>query len=121
MSLGDLDDNLTPPKRLAAMGLLASASRIEFSYLRDQLGLSDSDLSKQLKVLLDAGYVTSKRTGKGKTRASWFAITKEGRRALELHAAALRRLLEPSGPPEPEPRSRRTQLQPRVSRGAAPG
>lgn len=103
MSLGDLDDNLTPPKRLAAMGLLASASRIEFSYLRDQLELSDSDLSKQLKVLLDAGYVTTRRTGKGKTRASWFAITSKGRRALNDHAEALRRLLEPPIPPEPAP------------------
>lgn len=101
MSLDDLDSNLTAPKRLAAMGLLASASRIEFAYLRDQLELSDSDLSKQLKVLLDAGYVTSKRTGKGKTRASWFSITSTGRAALDRHAAALRRLLEPEPPPEP--------------------
>ncbi len=83
------------------MGLLASASRIEFSYLRDQLGLSDSDLSKQLKVLLDAGYLTSKRTGKGKTRASWFTITPRGRQALDDHAAVLRRLLEPTPTPEP--------------------
>ena len=103
MSLGDLDENLTAPKRLAAMGLLASASRVEFSYLRDQLQLSDSDLSKQLKVLIDAGYLTTKRTGKGKTRASWFSITSEGRRALDRHADALRGLLEPAPPPEPTP------------------
>lgn len=103
MSLADLDENLTAPKRLAAMGLLASASRVEFSYLRDHLQLSDSDLSKQLKVLIDAGYVTSKRTGKGKTRASWFSITPDGKRALERHAGALRRLLEPTPPPEPSP------------------
>ncbi len=103
MSLGDLDEKLTAPKRLAAMGLLASVSRVEFSYLRDQLQLSDSDLSKQLKVLIDAGYLTSKRTGKGKTRASWFSITPAGRRALDGHAEALRRLLEPTPPPEPSP------------------
>ena len=75
MSLEDLDPNLTVPKRLAAMGILSAAKKVEFSYLRDQLQLSDSDLSKQLKVLTDAGYVTSTRTGKGKTRASWFSIT----------------------------------------------
>lgn len=105
MSLGDLDENLTPPKRLAAMGLLASARRVEFSYLRDQLQLTDSDLSKQLKVLVDAGYLTSKRTGKGLTRASWFSITRDGRRALENHAAALRRLLDPAPPPAPRSNS----------------
>ena len=101
MSLGDLDANLTAPKRLALMGLLASATRIEFAYLRDRLELSDTDLSKQLKVLVDAGYVTSRRTGKGKTRASWFSITPHGEEALKSHAEALRRLVEPTPAPEP--------------------
>lgn len=103
MSLDELDPNLTAPKRLAAMGLLASASKVEFSYLRDQLDLTDSDLSKQLRVLADAGYLTSKRTGKGATRASWFSITPEGRTALDSHAAALRQLLDPTPAPEPAP------------------
>ena len=103
MSLDDLDENLTTPKRLAAMALLASAKRVEFSYLRDQLQLTDSDLSEQLKVLLDAGYLTSKRTGKGTTRVSWFTITPTGRTALTRHAEALRQLLEPTPPPKPAP------------------
>lgn len=98
MSLDELDPHLTAPKRLAALGLLAAARQVEFSYLKDNLGLSDSDLSKQLKVLTDAGYATSKRTGKGRTRASWFRITTEGEAALDAHAAALRSLLEPDAP-----------------------
>ncbi len=105
MSLDDLDPNLTAPKRLAAMGILASAKEAEFSYLRDQLQLSDSDLSKQLKVLVDAGYVTSRRTGKGNTRASWFSATTTGRRALQSHAVALRRLLEPQAVPRADLRA----------------
>ena len=95
MSLEDLDPRLTAPKRLAAMGILAAARRVEFSYLRDQLGLSDSDLSRQLKVLVDAGYVTTKRTGKAHTRASWFSITTVGEKALADHEAALQQLLRP--------------------------
>lgn len=98
MSLEDLDPHLTVPKRLAAIGLLAASKKAEFSFLRDRLQLTDSDMSKQLKVLTDAGYVTSKRTGKGKTRASWFAITPEGKAALDQHAAALQRLLAPPAP-----------------------
>ncbi len=99
MGLEDLDQNLTAPKRLAAMGILAAAKRVEFGYLREQLELTDSDLSKQLKVLLDAGYVTSKRTGKGPTRTSWFTATADGRRALDRHAKALQKLLQPAPPP----------------------
>lgn len=95
MSLADLDPHLTSPKRLAAMGILAAATKVEFSYLRDELELSDSDLSKQLKVLTEAGYASSFRTGKGKTRASWFAVTAQGAAALEAHACALQSLLHP--------------------------
>lgn len=98
MSLEDLDPHLTAPKRLAALGILSAAKKVEFGYLRDQLQLSDSDLSKQLKVLTDAGYATSTRTGKGKTRASWFAITGDGSAALTRHAAALQALLQPPAP-----------------------
>lgn len=102
MSLDELDQNLTAAKRLAAMGILAAATKVEFGYLRDQLQLSDSDLSKQLKVLADAGYVTSSRTGKAKTRTSWFSATPAGRTALEAHAAALQRLAKPTARPIPD-------------------
>ncbi len=93
MSLDDLDPHLTAPKRLAALGILSAAKKVEFGYLREQLQLSDSDLSKQLKVLTDAGYATSNRTGKGKTRTSWFEITSRGSQALSAHAVALLALL----------------------------
>ncbi len=99
MTIDDLDPLLTQPKRLAVMGILATARRVEFGYLRDQLGVTDSDLSKQLRALSDAGYVTSTRTGKGRTRASWFSITADGRVALDAHAQALRGLLSPDSPP----------------------
>lgn len=102
MSLDELDPSLTPPKRLAAMGILAVAKKVEFAYLRDQLQLSDSDLSKQLKVLADVGYVTSNRTGKGKTRRSWFSATTAGRKALQDHADALQRLVNPATRPGPK-------------------
>jgi DNA-binding transcriptional ArsR family regulator len=41
--------------------LLAAADWVEFAFVRDQLGLSDSVLSKQLSTLEDAGYVTIQR------------------------------------------------------------
>lgn len=97
MSLDSLDPVLVPPKRLAALGILDAAKEVEFGYLREQLGVSDSDLSKQLKALADAGYVTSKRTGRASTRRSWFTITDVGRSALQSHADALRALIAPAG------------------------
>lgn len=77
------------PVRLTLVSLLAPAMRVEFSYLREATGLSDSALSKQLTSLQDAGYVEIRRTGRRATAR----LTSMGRRALAEHAAALRELL----------------------------
>jgi DNA-binding MarR family transcriptional regulator len=77
------------PVRLSLVSLLAPAAHVEFSYLREATGLSDSALSKQLTSLQDAGYVEVRRTGRRATAR----LTGTGRRALAEHAAALRALL----------------------------
>lgn len=94
MSLADLDPVLVQPKRLAALGMLMNTKEAEFSYLRDHLQLSDSDLSKQMSALVAADYVTVRKTGKGRTRSTWFARTERGETAANAHVAALRALVE---------------------------
>jgi len=96
MSLEELDPILTPPKRLACLGAIAAGKKVEFPALRDLLGLSDSDLSKHLKVLADSEYITSHRTGKAATRRTWLSITDLGQRALDSHVEALRKLVDPA-------------------------
>jgi DNA-binding MarR family transcriptional regulator len=94
MSLDELDPVLVPPKRLAAAGILAASNTVEFAFLREHLGLGDSDLSKQMSALADAGYVTSRKTGKGADRRTWFKLTGSGRRAVQRHLAALNALVQ---------------------------
>ena len=77
------------PVRLSIVSLLAPAVHVEFGFLREATGLSDSALSKQLTSLQDAGYVEVRRTGRRATAR----LTSEGRRALAAHAHALRALL----------------------------
>ena len=77
------------PVRLSIVALLAPAAHVEFSYLREATGLSDSALSKQLTTLQEAGYVDVRRTGRRATAQ----LTSAGRRALNDHAHALRVLL----------------------------
>ena len=98
MTLDQLDPVLVQPKRLAALGIIASLKEVEFTFVRDQLSVSDSDLSKQMRSLTEAGYVDSRKTGKGKERTTWFAATEIGRQALDTHAAALRALIAPPPP-----------------------
>lgn len=95
MTLDGLDPVLTPPKRLACMGAASAADRVDFAFLAGYLGLTDSDLSKQLKALVDAGYLTSVKTGKGATRRTWLTITDDGRQALATHTAALQQMITP--------------------------
>lgn len=94
MSIAELDPVIHAPKRLGAMAMLAAAKWVEFSFLREQLDVSDSDLSKQMTALVDAGYASVKKQGHGRSGQTWFAATGAGRNALERHMAALRALVE---------------------------
>lgn len=98
MSLADLNPVLTPPKRLAAMSILTNSTEAEFAFLRDHLKLGDSDLSKQMSALVGVDYVSVRKTGKGRTRRTWFAATPDGRAAVERHVAALQAIVAASAP-----------------------
>lgn len=94
MMLADLDGLLTAPKRLGIMAMLSAARWVEFSFLRDQLEISDSDLSKQLTALCDAGYSRMRKSGHGRGSTTWLAITRAGARAFDGHVRALRDLID---------------------------
>ncbi|GLY17229.1 transcriptional regulator [Kineosporia rhizophila] len=83
------------PHRLRICAFLQATTSAEFAVLRDLLGVADSVLSKHLKALQEAGYLTmSKPTGRGRVK-TWVQLTPEGRQAYEEHVAALRSLIEP--------------------------
>lgn len=103
MSLDSLDPVLNAPKRLAALGVITNAKKVEFSFLSQHFQLSDSDLSKQMSALVDARYVTANKVGKGRTRKTWYTATAAGRRALATHVAALNALATSQAAPDPTP------------------
>ncbi|GAA1638600.1 transcriptional regulator [Actinoplanes couchii] len=105
------------PVRLTIVSLLVPAVHVEFSYLREATGLSDSALSKQLTSLQEAGYVEVRRTGRRATAR----LTSTGRRALSDHAAALRSMLgDTLNVPDPTPVSA-PALAPEAVPDPAPG
>lgn len=105
MSLDHLDPLLSTPKKLAAIGMLANVHKVEFAFMRDHLKLSDSDLSKQMRALVDAGYVKSSKTGRGQERQTWFRISRQGEKVLTAHLHALNALVLAELPPPAEPAS----------------
>ena len=93
MDLSGFDALIHAPKRLAAMSILAASEWVECAYLRSQLDISDSDLSKQMRLLQDAHYARAIKRGAGPGGSTWYRITREGQRAFDGHVAALRALV----------------------------
>ncbi|SNT44204.1 Winged helix DNA-binding domain-containing protein [Asanoa hainanensis] len=91
--IGGLDPVIHAPKRLAAMAILANAPSVSFRFLREQLDLAESDLSKQMSTLESAGYVTSTKGGRGKGASTTYKMTTAGQQAYDAHCAALRTLI----------------------------
>ncbi|WP_373284098.1 transcriptional regulator [Brevibacterium sediminis] len=76
--------------------LVASASPVRFSKVQTALGITDSHLSKNVGVLLDAGYADqskhSAQEGARSHSVTMLALTSEGRTAYRGHAAWLEHL-----------------------------
>lgn len=94
------DELIHPSTRLSVVSLLAATDWADFGYIRDQLALSDSALSKQLSTLEQAGYVTVDRTIRRRVRAR---LTTAGRAAFLGHVAALQAIVATATPPSTAP------------------
>jgi DNA-binding MarR family transcriptional regulator len=89
VSLADIDPVIHAPKRLAAMAILVNSTTTDFGFLRDHLGISDSDLSKQMSTLEKAGYIKVSKTSRGRGGTTWYRLTARGARAFTRHMDAL--------------------------------
>ena len=87
------DELIHPSTRLSIVALLAAADWVDFAFVRDTLGLSDSALSKQFATLEAAGYVAIERPLADRRRRVRVRLTDSGRRAFEGHVAALRQIV----------------------------
>jgi DNA-binding MarR family transcriptional regulator len=98
VSTARLDGLIHAPVRLQIVSLLAAAQWADFRYIRDELGMSDSVLSKQLSALESAGYVEIHKRFVGKRPRTSASLTQAGRQAFQQHVAALHQILARSQP-----------------------
>jgi DNA-binding MarR family transcriptional regulator len=80
------------PPRLQVCGLLAAVHDMDFAAVRQQIGVSDSVLSKHVKQLEEAGYVTVRKSTRASRVRTSLALTAAGRTAFDAHVAELRRI-----------------------------
>lgn len=96
MSDTQFDSIIHAPIRLQLCALLSPLEDAEFQFIRDQLGVSDSVLSKHVKQLEEAGYVKqSKKNFNGRQR-TWLYLSDAGRKAFKGHVAKLMQIVEAS-------------------------
>jgi DNA-binding MarR family transcriptional regulator len=88
-----LDDVVHQRSRLGILSVLQVIHKVEFTTLRDELGLTDGNCNRHLLALSEAGLIAlSKARGTGRVR-TWVRITADGRRALQAEVAALQELI----------------------------
>jgi DNA-binding MarR family transcriptional regulator len=76
------------------MAALVAAERVDFRFLREELEVSDSLLSKHLTVLETAGYVSVIKGYVGKRPRTWLAVTEAGRAAFQDYVQVLRQIVD---------------------------
>lgn len=89
-----LDPVIHAPLRLRLTAMLSAVDELDFARARDELGVSDSVLSKHVSTLADAGYVKVLKPSVAGRRVTRLQLTSAGRSAYEAHVAALRAIVD---------------------------
>ncbi|OLB78849.1 MAG: MarR family transcriptional regulator [Actinobacteria bacterium 13_2_20CM_2_71_6] len=89
-----LDDTVHQRVRLGILTVLSETRECRFSTLRDELGLTDGNLNRHLRVLEDAGLLQVVKGYEGRRPCTWLRLTRQGREALRRELAALEKLVK---------------------------
>jgi len=79
----ELDRLIHQRVRLGIMSALAVSDSLTFSDLKTALEITDGNLSVHARKLEDAGYIACTKSFDGRVPRTEFALTSDGRRALE--------------------------------------
>lgn len=81
--------------RLGIISALISGDKLEFTYLRDILKLSDGNLSVQIRKLEQAGFIKVKKVFVDRKPKTFCKITAKGQRAVKNLISKLEKLVSP--------------------------
>ena len=88
------DEAIHAPTRLRLCAMLRPLAEADFAVIAKTLELSEANLSKTVKILVEIGYLaTSKQASpqrRDARRTTTVKLTARGRRAFDGHLAALR-------------------------------
>jgi len=82
---GELDKVIHERMRLGIISALAANDKLSFTELKSLLNTTDGNISVHARKLEEAGYLTQEKSFKGRMPLTEYAITKEGKNALERY------------------------------------
>jgi DNA-binding MarR family transcriptional regulator len=95
--MAQINETIHQPVRLrimAALVTLEPADEVDFTYLRDLLGVTDGNLGAHLRKLEDAGYISVNKVFVERKPHTYVSATPEGRRVFQEHVRALQSILK---------------------------
>ncbi len=99
--MADIDAIIHQPVRLRIMAALMSLTRgerIDFTYLKSLLSITDGNLGAHLLKLEEAGYIAVEKTFVARKPRTFLAATDKGKVAFRDHVAALQAIVDASKP-----------------------
>ncbi|HQX55750.1 MAG TPA: transcriptional regulator [Pyrinomonadaceae bacterium] len=90
----DLDKVIHERMRLGIISALAANDKLSFTELKNLLATSDGNISVHARKLEEAGYVTLEKSFRGRIPLTEYAITSDGRRALERYLDHMEALIK---------------------------
>lgn len=80
--------------RLGIMSILMVNESMDFSGLKELLGLSDGNLASHLRALEETGYLAVSKQFVGRKPNTSYKVTDNGRKAFQKHLNALEELIK---------------------------
>jgi len=93
-----LDRVIHEKGRMAIMSLLAAHPEMSFSDLKQQLSMTDGNLTTHIKTLKQAGYVGVTKSVKNRRPLTTCSLTQAGESAFENYIALLEEIVHQSKP-----------------------
>ncbi len=89
-----LDRVIHEKGRMAIMSLLAAASELSFTEMRDSLGMTDGNITSHIRTLQQAGYIAVTKSFQEKRPLTTCSLTPTGRKAFEDYINLLEQIVK---------------------------
>ena len=104
-AMEDLDRIFHEKARLGILTtIIASSTPLNFNELKELCGLTDGNLNRHLKVLIDSKILAVEKSGRGRNTNSAYRLTAVGRKQFQRYLGALEAILNQARSTSPAPR-----------------